>query len=288
MSRHPNQRVPIGLPPAFSGPGLPSFSDFLAEQAPELIPGAFRTETEVTAPHGTTILALRFDAGILIAGDRRATSGSVIASSHMRKIFEADSLSAVGIAGTAGIALELVRLFQLELEHFEKIEGSLLSLQGKANRLATMVQSNLRGAMGGLGVLPLFAGWDTRALQGRIFSYDITGGCYEEDQHHSVGSGALFARGTLKSLWEPGMSRERALALAVRALVDVAEEDSATAGPDPVRGIWPLIATVTSAGYSEIGSQEVSEHVEEILHRRRVQADAHRATPPPEQRDDSR
>lgn len=273
-----NQRVPVGLPPAFTGPGLPSFVDFLTGHAPELLPTATVNSLGSDVAHGTTILALRFDSGILMAGDRRATAGNVIASAHMRKVFEADALSAVGIAGTAGIAVELVRLLQLELEHFEKIEGSLLSLQGKANRLSTMIRANLDSAVRGLGVLPLFAGWDTRARRGRIFSYDITGGCYEEDQHHSVGSGALFARGTLKSRWEPNMTLESALELAVRALVDVAEEDSSTAGPDPVRGIWPLIATVTSAGYEEVSSDEVEQQVGTVLEKRRAQAQPHRAT----------
>lgn len=272
MSANPQQN---GLPPAFTGLGLPSFIDFLASHAPELLPQNKNIDMTMHAPHGTTILALRYDEGILMAGDRRATAGNVIASSQMRKIFEADSLSAIGIAGTAGLALELVRLFQLELEHFEKIEGSLLSLEGKANRLATMIRGHLGAALSGLAIMPLFAGWDWRQERGRIFSYDVTGGCYEEDHHHSIGSGALYARGTLKSRWEPGMSREQALELAVRAMVDVAEEDSATAGPDPVRGIWPLIATVTATGYSELSDAEVAGQVDATLTQRRDQARHH-------------
>lgn len=267
---------PVGLPPAFTGLGLPSFVDFLAGHAPELLPQPSATDPQNPAPHGTTILALRYHEGILMAGDRRATAGNLIASSQMRKVFEADSLSAIGIAGTAGLALELVRLFQLELEHFEKIEGSLLSLEGKANRLATMIRGNLGLALHGLAVMPLFAGWDWKQARGRIFSYDVTGGCYEERDHHSVGSGALYARGTLKGRWEPGLGREAAVDLAVRAMVDVAEEDSATAGPDPVRGIWPLIATVTQAGYEEISDRQVGERVREILAQRQEQAEQHR------------
>jgi len=265
---------PIGLPPAFTGLGLPSFVDFLSSHAPELLPTATGSDANQAVTHGTTILALRYSDGILMAGDRRATAGNVIASSYMRKVFEADSLSAIGIAGTAGLALELVRLFQLELEHFEKIEGSLLSLEGKANRLASMIRGNLGAALHGLAVMPLFAGWDFALERGRIFSYDITGGCYEERNHHSVGSGALYARGTLKSRWVPQMSREQALELAVRALVDVAEEDTATAGPDPVRGIWPLIATVTAEGYTEIENEVVAVQVDETLNARREQSRA--------------
>ena len=268
---------PVGLPPAFTGLGLPSFVDFLSGHAPELLPHANSDNPRNPAPHGTTILALRYRDGILMAGDRRATAGNMIASAHMRKIFEADSLSAIGIAGTAGLALELVRLFQLELEHFEKIEGSLLSLEGKANRLSTMIRGKLGLALQGLAVMPLFAGWDDKLNRGRIYSYDVTGGCYEERDHHSIGSGALYARGTLKGRWEPGFSRDAAVDLAVRAMVDVAEEDTATAGPDPIRGIWPLIATVTADGYGEIEDAEVGERVHGVLQRRQEVANQHRS-----------
>ena len=164
---------------------------------------------DVQAPHGTTIVALAFDGGIVMAGDRRATMGSMIASREIEKVFPADEYSAVGIAGTAGLAVELVRLFQLELEHYEKIEGSLLSLDGKANRLATMIRGNLGLAMQGLAVVPLFGGFDLDRRVGRIFSYDITGGRYEEHDHHAVGSGSVFARGSLKKLWRPGPRRRR-------------------------------------------------------------------------------
>ena len=162
------------------------------------------------APHGTTIVALAFEGGIVMAGDRRATMGSMIASREIEKVFPADEYSAVGIAGTAGLAVELVRLFQLELEHYEKIEGSLLSLDGKANRLATMIRGNLGLAMQGLAVVPLFGGFDLDRRVGRIFSYDVTGGRYEEHDHHAVGSGSVFARGSLKKLWRPGPRRRAA------------------------------------------------------------------------------
>ncbi|HLS04192.1 MAG TPA: proteasome subunit beta [Actinomycetales bacterium] len=269
-------RFGTGLPPDSTALGLPSFVDYLAENAPDLLPRNDGSTAVAATPHGTTILALRFADGVLMAGDRRATAGNVIASSQMRKVYEADAQSAIGIAGTAGLALELVRLFQLELEHFEKIEGSLLSLEGKANRLATMIRGNLGLALHGLAVSPVFAGWDETRGRGRIFSYDVTGGCYEERDHHCVGSGALYARGTLKGRWEPGLSRSSAVELAVQALIDVAEEDAATAGPDPVRGIWPLIATVTARGYMEIADDEIGEKVDVILAQRQDQARARR------------
>lgn len=265
-----------GLPPAFTHLGLPSFVDFVADQAPELLPAPEAKQSATPPAHGTTILALRFADGILMAGDRRATAGNIIASNQMRKVYEADSQSAIGIAGTAGLAIELVRLFQLELEHFEKIEGSLLSLEGKANRLASMIRGNLSMAVHGLGVMPVFAGWDDHHARGRIFSYDITGGRYEERDFHSVGSGSLYARGTLKGLWRPDMSSEEAVELAVRSLVDVSEEDSATAGPDPVRRIWPLIALVTDRGYSEVANQQVEDVVTEVLRQRQERSDHHR------------
>lgn len=256
------------LPAAYTALGTSSFVDFLAAAAPDLLPGrrALPGErggapAEPEAPHATTVLALTFPGGVVMAGDRRATMGTYIAHRAMQKVFPADEYSAVAIAGSAGLALELVRLFQLELEHYEKIEGALLSLDGKANRLATIVRGSLPLAMRGLAVVPLFAGYDLARGEGRIFSYDVTGGRYEEREHHAVGSGAVFARGSLKKRWRPGLSPEEAVAVAVEALVDAADDDAATAGPDVARGIWPAVATVTSAGYLTVPDAALAEVV---------------------------
>ena len=199
-------------------------------------------------PHATTIVALTYAGGVLMAGDRRATMGNMIASRHIEKVFPADHYSVLGIAGTAGIAIDITRLFQVELEHYEKIEGTQLSLDGKANRLGAMVRGNLPMAMQGLAVVPLFAGFDRTAGIGRLFSYDVTGGRYEEQEHHAVGSGSVFARGALKKLWRPGLSGADAVQVAVEALYDAADDDSATGGPDPVRQLWPVVYTVDRAG----------------------------------------
>jgi proteasome beta subunit len=256
MSPDPSGR----LPRAFTTPGNSSFLEFLASYSPALLPGnrILPAGNAPVAPHATTIVALTFDGGVVMAGDRRATMGTMIASRQMDKVFPADDYSVIGVAGTAGIAVELVRLFQLELEHYEKIEGALLSLDGKANRLATMLRSNLGLAMQGLTVIPLFAGYDLGRSAGRIFSYDITGGRYEEHEHHSVGSGAVFARGSLKKRWQPGLGQDDAVSIAVEALVDAADDDSATAGPDRAREIWPLVATVTFAGYRRVPDDALS------------------------------
>jgi proteasome beta subunit len=264
--------IPAGrLPGAFTTPGSSSFVDFLAQHAPDLLPGR-RTPLPVgdvtpggAAPHATTIVALSFAGGVVMAGDRRATMGSQIASRDIEKVFPADEYSAIGIAGTAGLAVELVRLFQLELEHYEKIEGTLLSLDGKANRLATMIRGNLGLALQGLAVVPLFAGFDLDRGTGRIFSYDVTGGRYEEHQHHSVGSGSVFARGSLKKLWRPGLDAGDAVRVAVEALVDAADDDSATGGPDTSRRIWPVVATVTAAGYLRVAEDDLGEVVARVL-----------------------
>jgi proteasome beta subunit len=259
------------LPDAFTTPGSSSFADFLGRHAPELLPGrrpaavaADVRDARDAAPHGTTIVALAFDGGVVMAGDRRATMGSHIASRDIEKVFPADDYSAVGIAGTAGLAVELVRLFQLELEHYEKIEGALLSLDGKANRLSTMIRGNLGLALQGLAVVPLFAGFDLDRGTGRIFSYDVTGGRYEEHQHHSVGSGSVFARGSLKKLWRPGLDADDAVRVAVEALVDAADDDSATGGPDRSRRIWPVVATVTAAGYLRVGQEALGAVVDQV------------------------
>ena len=199
----------------------------------------------VDAPHGTTIVAATFTGGVLMAGDRRATMGNVIAQRDIEKVFPADELSCIGIAGTAGLAVELVRLFQLELEHYEKIEGTTLSIEGKANRLAAMVRDQLGLAMQGLAVVPLFAGYDIAVeQQGRIFSYDVTGGRYEEHAFYSVGSGSLFARGALKKLYRDDLDEAGAVAACVQALYDAADDDSATGGPDLTRRIFPVVAVV--------------------------------------------
>jgi proteasome beta subunit len=256
------------LPEAFLTPGSSSFADFLGDHAPELLPGR-RTPpaTVVTAeaPHGTTIVALTFPDGVVMAGDRRATMGNIIAQRDIEKVFHADELSCVGIAGTAGIAVEMVRLFQVELEHYEKIEGTTLSLEGKANRLAMMIRGNLGMAMQGLAVVPLFAGYDTETDEGRIFSYDVTGGRYEEHKFHSVGSGSFFARGALKKLWRDDLSLDDAVTCAVQAIYDAADEDSATGGPDLTRRIFPVIAVVTVDGFRRMSDDDVGAFVESVL-----------------------
>ena len=248
------------LPAAFLTPGSSSFIDFLGAHAGHLLPGrrALPAGMIPEVPHATTIVALTFAGGVLMAGDRRATMGNLIAHREMEKVYPADEYSCVGIAGTAGVAVEMVRLIQVELEHYEKIEGALLSLDGKANRLSTMIRNNLGMAMQGLAVVPLFAGYDLARSIGRIFSYDITGGRYEELEFTSVGSGSLFARGSLKKLWRPGLDRAGVIRLAVEALYDAADDDSATGGPDEQRGIYPVVATVTDVGYQRIPDDELA------------------------------
>jgi len=209
-------------------------------------------------PHATTIVAASFDGGVVMAGDRRATMGNLIAHREIEKVFPADDYSCVGIAGTAGLAVELVRLFQVELEHYEKIEGALLSLDGKANRLSSMLRNNLGLAMQGLAVVPLFAGFDLERRQGRIFSYDVTGGRYEEHQFHSIGSGSLFARGSMKKRWRTGLTQDEALRVVVEALHDAADDDSATGGADLDRRIYPVVAVVTVDGFHRVPDDEVA------------------------------
>jgi proteasome beta subunit len=255
------------LPAAFMTTGSSSFTEFIGKHAPELLPSrrVLPVGAAFEAPRGTTIVSLTYHGGIVMAGDRRATMGNLIANRDMDKVFRADEYSAVGIAGTAGLAIEIVKLFQVELEHYEKIEGTLLSLEGKANRLATMIRANLPMAMQGLSVVPMFAGFDLPSMGGRIFSYDVTGGCYEEHDHHSVGSGSLFARGAMKKLWQPGMDSSAAIRVAVEALYDAADDDSATGGPDLSRRIWPTLAVVDVEGLRFLGDQVLAAVVEQIV-----------------------
>ena len=256
------------LPPAFLSTGSSSFTEFLGDHAPDLLPGR-RTPplTVVTTevPHGTTIVAATFTGGVVMAGDRRATMGNYIAQRDIEKVFHADDFSCVGIAGSAGLAVEMVRLFQVELEHYEKIEGTTLSLDGKANRLSTMIRSNLPMAMQGLAVVPMFAGYDREIDAGRIFSYDITGGRNEEKGFHSVGSGSLFARGSLKKLYREDLDAPDAVLACVQALYDAADDDSATGGPDLTRRLFPVVSVVTAEGYRRLPDDEVGAVVQNVV-----------------------
>jgi proteasome beta subunit len=217
------------------------------------------------APHATPIVAIATTEGVVMAGDRRATMGNIIAQRDIEKVFPADEYSCVGIAGTAGLAVELVRLFQTELEHYEKIEGMTLSMDGKANRLAALIRSNLGMAMQGLAIVPLFAGFDLAAGQGRIFSYDVTGGRYEETAFHSVGSGSLFARGALKKLYREDLSETECVTALVQALYDAADDDSATGGPDLTRRIFPVVQVITAAGGRRLAEADVAEIADSVI-----------------------
>ncbi|THJ67324.1 proteasome subunit beta [Arthrobacter echini] len=258
--------LPDDAASAIPGAAATSFADYLGVHHPSLLPplatrdpaGADGTfDAGHLAPHATTIVSLTFPGGVLMAGDRRATLGNVIASRHIEKVFPADHYSVLGIAGSAGIGLDLARLFQVELEHYEKIEATMMSLDGKANRLAAMVRQNLSLALQGLAVVPLYAGFDAERHVGRLFSFDATGGRYEEHEHHSVGSGSVFARGALKKLWNPRLDEASAVRVGVEALYDAADDDSATGGPDVVRGLWPVVYVVDAAGTRRIPDREL-------------------------------
>ena len=213
----------------------------------------------VAITHATTVVAIRYADGVVMAGDRRATSGHLISHRAIEKVFPADRHSGVAIAGAAGPAMEMVKLFQLQLEHYEKVEGSQLSLEGKANQLGQMVRNNLPAAMQGLAVVPIFAGYDTRRSAGRLFQYDITGGKYEESNFATSGSGGSLAGSVVKMRFREGLTRDDTVDLAITALFEAADEDSATGGPDMVRGIYPVVATITDRGFERVSDTEISE-----------------------------
>jgi proteasome beta subunit len=259
-------------PPSYGpwrGPGS-SFVDLLRDLAPEHLPGA-GLESAAGAPgafdvvHGTTVLAIRYQDGVVMAGDRRATAGYTIANRRVEKVFAADDFSGVAIAGAAGPAVELVKLFQVQLEHYEKIEGELLSLEGKANQLGQLVRANLPAAMQGFVVVPLFAGYDERRQRGRVFSYDATGGKYEESDYQTNGSGGVHARNWIKATWRDGMSRDDVIDLSLRALYAAADEDTATGGPDPIRGIYPTVAAISATGFEPIPDEAIATRGEALL-----------------------
>ena len=256
------------FPPEPSGGPIganPSFVDLVRRSRPETLPTATGIAPDVASPHGTTVVALKFANGVVFGGDRRATEGFTIADEKMEKVFAADDLSVIAIAGAAGQAIEIVKLFQLELEHYEKITGDRLSLEGKANRLAQMIRGNLPMAIQGLVVVPLFGGFDERREEGRIFYYDATGGRWEEDDYHATGSGGRPARSSLKKRWRPGLDRAEALEVVVEALVDASQEDAATGGPDPTRGIFPTVVVVTAEGAESVGADELRSAYEGVV-----------------------
>jgi proteasome beta subunit len=226
---------------------------------------AVQPGADLGPPEATTVLALRSADGVVMAGDRRATAGNLIAHSRVKKVYRADEFSAVAIAGTAGMAVELTKLFQTELEHYEKIEDVRLSLDGKANFLARMVRGNLPLAFQGLVVVPLFSGYDEAEGTGKLFSFDVVGGRYEEQDYATTGSGGAEAKAFLKATWRPDLDEAEALRIAVEALVSAAEEDTGTGGPDPKRGIYPNLVTVTADGYREIPDDEIAPIVDAVL-----------------------
>ncbi|MFC8358948.1 proteasome subunit beta [Streptomyces griseorubiginosus] len=271
----------------FFTPGSSSFTEFLAAHRPELLstrrvlPDGVRAAPD-QVPHGTTVLALSFRDGVLIAGDRRATMGNLIAQRDLEKVHPADDHTAVAFAGTVGLALDMVKLYQVELAHFEKIEGVAMTLDGKARRLAGIIRQNLGQAMQGLAVVPLFVGYDparTAGERGRIFSFDIAGGLYEKAGFHAEGSGSPYASGALKKLFRKGLDRREAALTALQALWDAADDDSATGGPDINRRIFPIVSVITEDGFERLPETETAALSREMAEQRSARPDGPNATP---------
>lgn len=269
--------LPVGLmDQLFHNTGSSSFTEFVGSRAPGLLP--VRGEILATpigdqVPHATTIVAATFAGGVVMAGDRRATSGNIISQRDVEKVFRTDDYSCMGIAGTASTGIEMARLYRVELEHYEKLEGRTLSVNGKANRLAAMIRGNLGMAMQGLVVVPLFAAYDAERDGGRIFSYDVAGGPYERDRFDAIGSGSIFARGALKKLYRDGMSADDTAMALIQALYDAADDDSATGGPDVTRKIWPIVSVIDADGFRRLSDDEVAGYVEQMLELRLISPD---------------
>ena len=255
----------------FQALGSSSFAGFLSSYAPQLLPGgSWRDVPEASdmagaLAHATTIVAVACDEGVVLASDRRATAGSMISKRDVDKVFRCDEFAAIGIAGVLTLGLEFARLFQVELEHYEKMEGRFLSLEGKANRLAAMIRGNLGLAMQGLVMVPLLAGYDLDSGAGRIFSYDPTGGPSEEHSYYSIGSGSVFARAALKKLYTDEMAASQAVQCCLQALYDAADDDSATGGPDLARRIFPVVTTVTGDGFRRLPKAEVAAVAQRVV-----------------------
>jgi proteasome beta subunit len=261
-----NER-PLSILGSGVDPG-PSFVDLLRRVAPHDLPGGQSggsSSMPFEMTQATTVVAIRYADGVVLAGDRRATAGMAIANRRIEKVFRADDHSGVAIAGVAGPGTEMVRLFQTQLEHYEKIEGERLSLEGKANQLAQMVRANLPAAMQGLVVVPLFAGYDERRQRGRVFSFDVTGGRYEETDFQTNGSGGVHAKNWIKAQWREDLTADETVDLALRALFAAADEDAATGGPDLVRRIFPTVAVIDTDGYRSLDDEEVGRRAVALL-----------------------
>ncbi|MFI6402312.1 proteasome subunit beta [Streptomyces sp. NPDC050548] len=271
----------------FFTPGTSSFTEFLAAHRPALLPTRRPFPDGVRAadgqfPHGTTVLALTYRDGVLIAGDRRATMGNVIAQRDLEKVHPADDYAAVAFAGTVGLAVDMVKLYQVELTHFEKIEGIPMTLNAKATRLAGLIRQNLGQAMQGLAVVPLLVGYDPAApegAKGRIFTFDVVGGTYEKPDFHAEGSGSPYARGALKKLFHQGMSRRDAALTALQALYDAADDDSATGGPDINRRIFPIVSVITEDGFERLPEPETEALTREMVAQRQSHPDGPTVAP---------
>ncbi len=255
----------------------PSFTQFLSSYDPSLLPlanlgplasGYGAADVIKNLPHATTIVAASCEGGVVMAGDRRATAGNLISKRDVDKVLRADRYSAIAIAGVLAMGYQLIRLFGVELEHYEKMEGRPLSLEGKANRLGKMVRDNLPAAMQGLAMIPLFAGYDEDTGTGRIFSYDAAGGPYEEHRYHSIGSGSVFAKSALKKYYFDDMPIADAVLACVQALYDAADDDSATGGPDLPRQIFPVITTITEEGFTRLPDSESAEYAQQVVNGR--------------------
>jgi proteasome beta subunit len=261
-----------------------SFFSFLTRQHPELTPGVRRAAPELSSapqdmprlsqplsvPHATTVLAVKYQEGVVIAGDRRATEGFQIAERRIEKVFKIDDYSAMAIAGAAGPCIELAKLFQTELEHYEKLEGMQLSCEGKANKLGQMVKANLPMVFQGLVVMPLYVGYDLKRSEGRIFKYDLAGGRYEESDYHAIGSGGKDARNTMREHFKKAMTEPDAIKLALLALYNAADDDVGTGGPDLVRGIYPTAKIVNGTGITDVGESQIRGVYDELLAGRRA------------------
>jgi proteasome beta subunit len=293
---HRDQFTPIPVSGAFSVPvDLSSFSEFLRRQAPQLLPAGAGSQSGgagagAQLPHGTTIVALKYPGGVLIAGDRRSTQGNMIAGRDVKKVYITDDYTATGIAGTAAIAVEFARLYAVELEHYEKLEGVPLTFAGKVNRLAIMVRGNLAAAMQGLVALPLLVGYDiddpNPQAAGRIVSFDAAGGWnIEEEGYQSVGSGSVFAKTSIKKLYSQVSDVDSALRTAVEGLYDAADDDSATGGPDLVRGIYPTAVTIGADGAEEVPEARIAELSREVIESQSRARGFPRPEPPTDARD---
>lgn len=213
---------------------------------------------------GTTILALRYRDGVMVAGDRRATAGHTVLYDRADKVIPIDDYSLMAISGSPAMAFEIARILEHSFQYHRRRQLQEMSIEAKLRRLSLLIRDNLPMAVQGIGaVIPIFATYDQEADLGRIYFYDVLGAQFEVADFATTGSGSSAVRGAMYYMNRWGgppfsqLSREDAVGLSLRLLFTASEYDSATGRYESSAGVYPTVKTITSGGQEDIDLDEL-------------------------------